>query len=119
MTMYQLKNEAYEVALKFARQLNPELAKTLLSDLNGANLLPQNDIGTMVEFVLPDSDPPKSGGLGDYGIEGVVNDADGAEMIVLLHTDSNGRLKDIELIRFHNGCVIQPDWTTLRFVDAS
>jgi len=47
-------------------------------------------------------------------IDAAVLDADGALLDVALSTDENGRLLDREVVRFEEGPVAGPDWSTLR-----
>jgi hypothetical protein len=47
-------------------------------------------------------------------IDALVLDADGAKLSVVLAEDENGRLYELQLIRYAQGAVLGPDWTTLR-----
>ena len=40
-------------------------------------------------------------------------DADGADITVSLYADENGRLYELELLRWDPGEIIDPDWKTL------
>ena len=44
--------------------------------------------------------------------EGTVIDADGVPLEVVVYTDRNSRLFEFELIRYADGDVIGPDWST-------
>ncbi len=41
-------------------------------------------------------------------------DKDGAELSVLLHADENGRLFELEFVRWDEGPLVGPEWGTLK-----
>jgi hypothetical protein len=45
-------------------------------------------------------------------VEGVVKEADGEPLVVVLYSDANGHLYELELIRWAEGYVQGPDWGT-------
>jgi hypothetical protein len=42
-----------------------------------------------------------------------MRDRDGAELAVDLYADPNNRLLELEIVRYEQGDLIDPDWTTL------
>jgi hypothetical protein len=42
-----------------------------------------------------------------------VRDADGEHLSIALYADQNDRLFELEFIRFAEGTLISPDWSTL------
>jgi len=49
-----------------------------------------------------------------FPAEGVVKDKDGADMDVMLFQDQNHRILKMEIVRYHPGPVIKPDWSTFK-----
>lgn len=47
-------------------------------------------------------------------VDAAVLDTDGAVLDVRVHTDVNGRLMELEVLRVDDGPIAGPDWTTLR-----
>lgn len=57
---------------------------------------------------------PMYRGQHPFGVEGRMLDSDGVEVSVLLHVDENGRLLELELIRWDSKDLLGPRWETLR-----
>jgi hypothetical protein len=70
--------------------------------------------GSRITFTIVGYQRPVYKGQHPFRVEGKVQDQDGSELSVLLHADENGRLLELELVRFDKGEVIAPDWSTLR-----
>jgi hypothetical protein len=47
-------------------------------------------------------------------VNATVDDADGAKLAITLSQDENGRLFELQIIRFEPGDVMAPNWATLR-----
>lgn len=86
----------------------------LLADLESASAISATEDGSRVQFYISGYDRPPYKGQHPYGIEGKMLDKDGAELSVLLHADENGRLFELEFIRWGEGNLIDPDWSTLQ-----
>jgi hypothetical protein len=86
----------------------------IMADLAQATALPMNDDDTIIRFEIPGyQHPPKSGGR--VIADSRAKDQDGAYLDVILFTDENDRLYELEIVRFEEGKVIGPDWNTLTF----
>ncbi len=85
----------------------------VLADLADAIVEPLNDDGSIVRFELLNY--TRLPGIGRrVAVDGVANDRDGAHLNVILFTDENNRLYELEIVRFDEGSVIGPDWATLK-----
>jgi hypothetical protein len=89
--------------------------KQLLEDMERATAEAQTVDGSRIIFQIAGYDRPPYRGQHPFPVEGYVQDQDGAEIDVLLHADENGRLFELELVRFAEGGVIGPVWNTLQF----
>ncbi|WP_162579839.1 DUF6984 family protein [Variovorax sp. PBS-H4] len=56
---------------------------------------------------------PPHRGQHPFGVEGRMLDSDGTKLSVLLHADENGRLLELEFIRWDSGDLLGPRWETL------
>lgn len=90
---------------------------------DGAQLLADSMIATArspdgdrsrILFDIPGYIRPTYKGQHSYGVEGRMFDSDGVELSVLLHADENGRLLELEFVRWGEGDVIGPDWSTIK-----
>ncbi len=53
-------------------------------------------------------------GKDGFPVEGAMADADGGEMDVLLFSDQNNRVLELELVKHAGGPIIGPDWDSFR-----
>ena len=111
--MYNFASDAKKVVSEMALFLPDEERKRLLFDLEHSTEKPVNEDGSIVAFDIAGYEKPSSGGSIMFRVEGSVLDEDGSQLTVLLHSDANGRLMELELVRFDDGSAIRPDWTTL------
>jgi hypothetical protein len=88
----------------------------LLDDAAVATAETVNTDGSIVRFHLAGYDRPAYRGQHALPVEGVVQDADGASISVLLHQDENDRLYELEYVRFDDGDLIAVRWETLSLV---
>jgi hypothetical protein len=49
-----------------------------------------------------------------YVVDGVMKDADGSDVDVMLLADANHRIWDFELVRHNPGPLVKPDWSTFK-----
>lgn len=112
--MYRLITDAEKLVRQMAAHLPIEESRSILSDLSNATLEEANEDGMIVSFSLQGYSHPKLDGQRAYNVEGSVQDKDGSQLNLALFSDANGRLLELELIRYDEGPVIEPDWTTLR-----
>lgn len=85
----------------------------MLTDLASASVEPLNDDGSILRFQLQDY--TRLPGIGRrVAVDGTANDRDGAHLNVILFTDENDRLYELEVVRYDEGNVIGPDMETLK-----
>ncbi len=101
----------------FADRVDESHGRQLLSDLEKAQTEVVPADGSVVRFHLEGYVRPPYRGERAVPIDAIVLDADGAKLSVVLSEDENGRLYELQLIRYEQGAVIGPDWTTLRQLD--
>lgn len=99
---------------KIAETLGGDEGSRLLADLENASAVPATGDGSRIQFDIRGYDRPPYKGQHPFGVEGKMQDQDGAELSVLLHADENGRLFELEFIRWGEGELISPDWHTLQ-----
>ena len=112
--MRQLTPNERFVVRWFAKQVNEPERRGLLNDLENATAEDINDEQLTVRFTIEGYVPPSYQTQRPLQIGAVVLDEDGAKLSVDLLTDQNGRLFGLDVLRFENGPVLAPDWTTLR-----
>jgi hypothetical protein len=102
------------VISRMAETLPDSKRSQIVADLARASAEPMNDDGTIIRFEIPEYQrPPQTGGR--VTVDGKVKDRDGAHLDVILFTDENDRLYELEVVRYEVGKVMEPDWTTLTF----
>jgi hypothetical protein len=99
-----------------ATRLDGEARDRLMSDLAVAQVEAELADGELIQFCLEKYERPPRGGQGLYPVEGEVSDGDGAPISLLLFADSADRLYELEYLRWGDGLLQQPDWSTLRFI---
>jgi len=111
MTIF--KEDYAPVIQAVAAALGGENGKRLEEEYSQCSIVSLNETETIIRFLLPGRVVSGARGQASYGIEMTVNDADGQEIVVDLYRDFEGRLLELELIRFADGPVINPKWETL------
>ncbi|MFP3566930.1 DUF6984 family protein [Paraburkholderia sp. SIMBA_030] len=118
-----MRRELTDSEQTFIREIAARLGSvdgaTLMSDLENATAEPTLDDGSMIYFHINGYDRPKERGQHTYPYEGTVKDADGAAVDVLLFADPAGRLYQLEYLRWGDGPLQEPDWTSLKIVHIS
>ena len=89
-----------------------EAQAQLAADFEIAEMESINPFGSILSFRRPGyTSNPRSGQM-PLPVEGVVEDADGALLDVVLYVDPNGGLYELELLRWADGYVKRPNWST-------
>jgi hypothetical protein len=114
MTMRSLTPSEKQVIRSFAERLSDPERDQLLADVESALVETITKDRSRIVFSIRGYDRPPYRGQHPFRVEGKVTDRDGVELSVLLHSDENGRLFELEIVRFDEGEVIAPDWNTLR-----
>jgi hypothetical protein len=116
MTVRTLTTVERQVISAIADELGSADRAQLLADVENATARTAARDGSVVEFDIAGYARPPFVGQQPFNVEGRVRDSDGAELEVLLHADHNGRLLELELVRYEKGDVIAPDWSTLQLL---
>jgi hypothetical protein len=121
MGMRALSDDERRVILMLAAEFkSDEQRRQLLSDLGRSSVLPTVPDGSILRFDIDGYSRPASHGRGSYSsknggeVSGSVKDTDGADMEVLLLADANHRVFELEIVRYHPGDVVQPNWSTFK-----
>jgi hypothetical protein len=96
--------------VNFASGLGEGERAQLLQDLQKASAAPATPDGSRVVFNIARYDRLPYRGQHPFGVEGGMLDSDGTELSVLLHADENGRLLELEFIRWDSGDLLGPRW---------
>lgn len=92
----------------------------LRADLDQSSVRETAPDGSMLVFEITGYQRPAKPGRWQYRgkdgfvVDGVVKDADGEEMEVMVLADGNHRIWEFEIVRYHPGPVIKPDWSTFK-----
>lgn len=101
------------VIREIAVRLSGNSREQLLADLELATVSSRNRDGSRVGFQIGGYSRPTYRGQHPFPVEARVRDSDGSELSVILYADEHGRLLELELVRFDDGEVLQPDWKSL------
>ncbi|MDG5497702.1 hypothetical protein [Niveispirillum sp. BGYR6] len=113
MNMRSLTLEEKTLIMSFAYRLKEGERQQLLADLEQATAAPMTHDGAIIMFEIAGYQRPPYRGQHPFGVEGKMFDRDGADLTVLLHADENGRLLELEFIRWNEGDLLGPKWETL------
>lgn len=114
MKMRDLTNFERNLITKFAGALEPISRAQLLDDLEKSLANPVVPDGSRTLFEITGYDRPVYRGQHLFPLEGHMLDEDGIELTVLLHADENGRLLELEFVRWDDSSLISPVWDSLR-----
>ena len=106
--------EETSLITKIAERLGDVEGRKLTADMQNARAQALADDGSRIVFEIAGYERPPYRGQHPFGVEGKMLDDDGTELSVLLHADENGRLLELEFIRWGPGPLISPNWPTLK-----
>ncbi len=112
--MRQLQSSEHGAILKLSASLDEAVRSQLLSDLQGALVVPITKDGSRLHFFLKEYERPEYHGQHSYQCGGVMFDTDGAELSVTLYADENNRLLELELVKLSENEIVSPKWETFR-----
>ncbi|HZZ04843.1 DUF6984 family protein [Paraburkholderia sp.] len=115
----KLTDEEKSFIREVAARLDPEDEARLTHDLANAHAEPMLDDNSLILFHIDGYQRPQERGQHTYPYEGTLKDADGAVVDVLLLADAADRLFQLEFLRWGDGPLKKPDWTTLKIVHIS
>jgi len=108
MIIRPLTSEEWRLIACFASRLHDTERAKLLDDLGSASATSGTPDGSRVVFHIAGYERPRYQGQHPFGVEGRMLDSDGAELSVLLHADENGRLLELEFIRWDSCDLLGP-----------
>ena len=108
-----LSQNEKDLIVRMARMLNDAERLPLLDDLSRATAAPANPDGSRLLFQLFGYERPPYCRQRAYGVDGSMLDQDGVRLSVALYADENGRLLELEFIRWGDGEFLGPQWETL------
>lgn len=112
--MRNLSEKERDLLLLFAGRLAGSQRAQLLVDIDAARVSSSSEEKGRLSFALEEYLRPTYSGQQAYPVEARMLDADGEELSVALYADENGRLLELEFIRWANGQPIAPQWNTLQ-----
>ena len=112
--MRPLSYEERFLIARFAEKLSGARREQLLSDASHATAEAIATDGSRIIFNLADYHRPPYRGQHSFGVEGRMLDTDEAELSVCLYADENGRLLELEFIRWDSTTLLGPRRDTLK-----
>lgn len=105
--------ESEKTAIYHLAEILPVAMRSqIITDLSCASVEPLNESGSIIRFEIENYRRVPNMGRRAI-VDAVAKDSDGAHLNVILFSDENDRLYELEIIRFEDGDVIAPDWKTL------
>lgn len=98
---------------RLASKLDIDVRRRLLDDLASAQVLEERAGGACLVFELEGYVRPPLQGQRLYPVEGESGSGD-SKITILLHSDENGRLLELEFIDWIEGAKIDRSWDDLR-----
>jgi len=100
--------------MRLAEKLAGDQRRQLIASLNGARAESVNEDGSLVLFHLESYARPAYEGQHAFPVEGTMLDAGRSEVSVALYAEENNRIYELEFIRWAEGDLISPDWSSLQ-----
>lgn len=97
---------------RIADELNAKDRVQLLSDLENARATEVTGDGSRIEFAILGYQRPPYRGQHSYPASGRMLDRDGEELSVTLYADENGRLLELEIVRWADNDLQGPNWNS-------
>lgn len=113
MTMRSLSDNELQLITRVAEKLALDERTQLLTDASNATVESVVADASRLIFHISGYNRPLNEGQHLYAAEGRMLDGDSAELDVLLFADKNGRLLELEFVRYDPGDLIGPRWDTL------
>lgn len=98
--------------VRMADKLPDAEREGFLRDIENCGVSSQTEDDSRLLFELRGYVRPEYKGQHAYPVEGVVKDADGAELTVCVYADHQDRLLELEVIKWGDASIQQPDWDT-------
>jgi hypothetical protein len=121
MVMRKLTTMERSVILALTEAVGSEGGRNqLLLDMQNCMVEDMVPDGSMLRFHIGGYERPPQlerntfRGKDRFPVEGAITDADGGEMDVLIFSDQNSRVLELELVKHAGGPVEGPDWSSFR-----
>lgn len=111
--MRQLSDNERQLIAQFAARLSDLERKQLIADATDATAHDVTPDGSRIGFEIAEYCRPSYRGQHSFGIDAKMLDRDGTELSVCLYADENGRLLELEFIRWDSNDLLSPRWETL------
>ena len=111
--MRSLSDNELQLITRVAEKLALDERTQLLIDASKATVEAAVADASRLVFHISGYSRPLGKGQHLYAAEGRMRDSDGAELDVLLFADKDGRLLELEFVRYDPGDLIGPRWDTL------
>jgi len=100
---------------RVAERLSSGESRLLLDDLEKSEAEPVGASSARIVFHISGYERPPYRGQRSFGVGGDLLDKDGTKLSFDLFADENGHLLELELIRWGEGDLIEPNWSTVKF----
>ncbi|MES2481401.1 MAG: hypothetical protein V4609_05320 [Pseudomonadota bacterium] len=110
----KLSAEEEQVVRQLANGLAEAERQQLLADLADCTVVPATEDGARLQFTISGYQRPPYHGQHSYTVGGSMEDADGTAIGVNLYADENHRILELELIRWGDGPLLKPNWSSFR-----
>lgn len=97
---------------RFAEHLSKDDQRQIFCDLAGLSIRSATEDGEVFAFEIEGYERPPYTGQRDVDVDARVLDSDGAVIGIVLYTDQNGRLLELEYIRWDLEKIQDPQWDT-------
>ena len=112
--MRPLSNNEQNLIACFANKLDEAERGQLIADAADATVIAVTPDASRITFEIDRYHRPPYRGQHPLKAEGRMKDGDGSELSVLLHADENGRLLELEFIRWDSKDIQNLQWHTLQ-----
>ncbi|MDM0030446.1 DUF6984 family protein [Variovorax saccharolyticus] len=116
MNMRALSEDEKRLIARIAEKLSPDERAQLLADASNAMIESVVADQSRLMFYISGHQRTSQRGQRLYSAEGIMLDGDSAELEVLLFADSDGRLLELEFVRYDPGDLVGPQWDTLKVI---
>lgn len=111
--MKQLTVEEKKLLYQFAAKMNAEQSAHLKNDIEKLSVVSRAPDNSTIVFDIQQYTRPTYKGQHQYPIEARMQDEDGTEITVVLYADENGRVLELEFIRWDEAALMKPNWESL------
>lgn len=114
MNMRPLSENERNLITRFAAKLSEVEGAQLIADAAHATAKAVTPDASRIMFQIDGYNRPPYRGQHPFRVEGRMNDSDAVELSVSLYADENGRLLELEFIRWDSKAIQELQWQTLQ-----